>query len=66
MSLRTIHLIFIALCIALAAFFAAWAFAQYGRAQQAGFAVTGVIAAAVAVALAMYGAAFRRKTRRMS
>ncbi len=66
MSLRTIHLLFIGLSIVLAAFFAAWAGDRYRIAHDAGYALTAAASGAAAAGLAIYGARFRRKTRRLS
>ena len=63
MSLRAFHLLFIALSVALAAFFAAWAVGQYSTGHQTGYALTGVVSILTAAGLAVYGAAFQRKTR---
>jgi hypothetical protein len=65
MSLRAFHLLFIALSVMLAAFFAAWATGQYRELHEAGYAATGVVSLLAAVALAVYGAAFQRKTRNL-
>ena len=63
MSLRSFHLLFIALSAVLAAFFAAWAVEQYQGSHQLIYIVTSVLAVATAAALATYGVAFQRKTR---
>jgi hypothetical protein len=65
MSLRAFHLLFIAISIVLAAFVAAWAMGQYRAVHEVGY--LGAVAASLtaAGALAMYAAAFRRKTRGM-
>ncbi len=65
MSLRAFHLLFIALSVILAAFFAAWATGQYRVEHQIGYAMTGLVSLAAAVGLAVYGTAFRRKTRNL-
>jgi hypothetical protein len=65
MSLRAFHLLFIALSVVLAAFFAAWAAAQYRVGHEVGYAVAGVGGLAAGAALAVYGAAFQRKTRNL-
>ena len=64
MSLKAFHLLFIALSVVLTVFFAMWAVGQYRLAHEATYALTGVVSAAAGVALALYGAAFQRKTRR--
>ena len=66
MSLRMFHLIFIALSTVLAAFVAAWAIGQYGVDHGSGHALAAVLAIAAACGLAVYGAAFQRKTRNLS
>lgn len=63
MSLRAFHLLFVGLSVVLAAFFAAWAVNQYLAAHELGYALAGVMSLAGGVGLAVYGAAFQRKTR---
>ena len=63
MSLRAFHMLFIALSVILAAFFAAWAFGQYRAEQGASYMVTAVGSLGAGIGLAIYGAAFQRKTR---
>lgn len=65
MSLRMFHLLFIALSVVLAAFFAAWATGQYRLDHKVGYVLTAVVSAAAGVALAVYGALFQRKTRNL-
>ena len=65
MSLRAFHLVFIALSVVLAAFFAAWAMGQYRAGQGEGAVVTAVLALGVAIGLAAYGMAFQRKTKHL-
>ncbi len=65
MSLRSFHLLFIALSVVLAAFVAAWAGGQYRLAHDTGFVATSLVAALSGVALAVYGAKFRRKTKNL-
>ena len=65
MSLRAFHLFFIALSVILAAFCGAWAIGQYRASHAPLFMVTTVTAVAGAVGLAVYGAAFQRKTRNL-
>ena len=65
MSLRAFHLLFIALSIVLAAFFAAWAAGQYRVEHQNGYALAGIAALVGAAGLAAYAAAFQRKTRNL-
>jgi len=64
MSIRQFHLLFIAVSVILTAFFAAWSAGQY-RAQDANYALAAAASLAAGAALAVYGAAFQRKTRRM-
>lgn len=63
MSLRAFHLLFVGLSVVLAAFFAAWAVNQYLAAHDLGYALVGAVSLASGVGLAVYGAAFQRKTR---
>ena len=65
MSLRAFHLLFIALSIVLAAFFAAWAVGQYRVEHHIGYAVAAMAALVSGAGLAAYGAAFQRKTRNL-
>jgi hypothetical protein len=66
MSLRMFHLVFIGISVVLAAFVAAWAVQQYQAVQAAGYAVTAALSLAVGGGLIAYGAAFQRKTKRLS
>jgi hypothetical protein len=63
MSLRAFHLLFIALSIVLAAFLAAWAMGQYRTSRDAVYLGAGAASLASAGALAVYAAAFQRKTK---
>jgi hypothetical protein len=65
MSLRAFHLLFIAISVVLAAFCAAWAMGQYRIEHHAVFIVTAFGSLAAAGGLAVYGAAFQRKTRNL-
>jgi hypothetical protein len=65
MSLRAFHLLFIALSIVLAAFLGAWAIGQYQVSRDAVYIVSGVASLAGAGALAVYAAAFQRKTKHL-
>jgi len=65
MSLRAFHLLFIGLSVVLAAFVAAWAGQQYQTLHQISYAMTAVGALATGLGLALYGAAFQRKMRRL-
>lgn len=65
MSLRAFHLFFISVSAVMAAFCAAWAFSQF-RADHQVIYGAGAVASALSVAgLAVYGAAFQRKTRHL-
>jgi hypothetical protein len=66
MSLRAFHLLFISLSVVLAAFVSAWAAQQYQAAHEGSYAVAAAAALATGIAMALYGAAFQRKTRRLS
>ena len=63
MSLRTFHLLFIAVSVILTAFFAAWAAGQYRVAQEWSYALAAAASLAAGAVLAVYGAAFQRKMR---
>ena len=65
MSLRAFHLLFIALSIVLAAFLGAWAMGQYQGSRDAAYLVAGAAALGSAGALAVYAAAFQRKTKEL-
>ena len=65
MSLRSFHLLFIALSVVLAAFFAAWATGQYRVEHEIGYAAAALLGLVSAGALAVDGAAFQRKTRNL-
>ena len=65
MSLRHFHLLFIAVSVILTAFFAAWAAGQYRVAQEMSYVVSAAASLAAGAELAVYGAAFQRKTRRL-
>ena len=65
MSLRAFHLLFIAVSVVLAAFFAAWATSQYRVQHEIGYALAGVASVVVGGVLIVYGAAFQRKTRHL-
>ena len=65
MSLKLFHLVFISVSVMLAAFCAAWATGMY-RAEGGGtYVAAGILAAASALGLIAYGAAFQRKMRRL-
>ncbi len=65
MSLKAFHLFFIGISIVLAAFTAAWASGQYRAAHEAAYLVTALGCAAAGVGLAVYGAKFQKKARRL-
>ena len=65
MSLRSFHLLFIALSVILAAFFSAWAGGQYRLEQEPIYAATAVGALASAAGLIWYGITFQRKTKHL-
>jgi hypothetical protein len=65
MSLRMFHMFFIAVCVMLAAFVAAWAGQQYRAARELTYAITALAALATGVGLGFYGAAFQRKTKQL-
>jgi FlaG/FlaF family flagellin (archaellin) len=66
MSLRAFHLLFIALSVILTAFFAAWAIGQYRVLNDAVYLLAAAVSIASGIGLAVYGAAFQRKTKRLS
>jgi NADH:ubiquinone oxidoreductase subunit 4 (subunit M) len=65
MSLKAFHLLFIALSAILAVFFAAWSIAQYQADHQFSYVAACVLGVVTAGTLAVYGAAFQKKTRGM-
>jgi hypothetical protein len=65
MSLRSFHLLFIALSAILAAFFAVWSMQQYQVAHELSYLAASVLGLATAGALVFYGAVFQKKTRGM-
>ena len=66
MSLRAFHILFIAVSVILTAFFAAWAYGQYRVEHDMGYVVAAVASLAAGVGLVVYGAAFLKKTKRLS
>lgn len=65
MGIRRFHLVFISISVMLAAFTAAWGATQY-QTDPKGTYIVAVIASVIAgAALAVYGAAFQRKTRQL-
>ncbi len=65
MSLRAFHMLFIGLSVMLAAYFAAWSGGQYRREGDVVFALSAVLSTVAGCGLAVYGAAFQRKTRNL-
>ena len=66
MSLRVFHLVFIAASVMLAAFVAAWAMSEYRTGHDVSYIAACVASAAIGLGLAVYGAMFQRKTKRLS
>jgi len=64
-SLRMFHLVFIAMSVVLAAFFAAWSVAQYRLDSEIGYLLSAVGALGAGAGLAVYGARFQRRTRHL-
>jgi hypothetical protein len=65
MSLKAFHLFFIAISIVLAAFTAAWATGQYRALHDGVYIATACGSVLAAIVLAVYGARFQRKARRL-
>jgi len=65
MSLRAFHLFFISLSAVMAAFCSAWAFSQYRAGHEVVYGAGSALAAVSVAGLALYGAAFQRKTRNL-
>ena len=65
MSLKAFHLLFIALSVILAAFFAAWAVGQFRLEHEIVYVAAGALGVAAGGGLVVYGTAFQRKTRGM-
>jgi F0F1-type ATP synthase membrane subunit c/vacuolar-type H+-ATPase subunit K len=63
MSLRTFHLVFIALSVILTAFMAAWSVGMYRTVHDVTYMLAGVASLGAGLGLGFYGAAFQRKTR---
>jgi FlaG/FlaF family flagellin (archaellin) len=64
-SLRSFHLLFIALSVILAAYFAAWSGGQYQLQHDLVYAASAALSTAAGCGMALYGAAFQRKTRNL-
>ena len=65
MSLKAFHLFFIAACVLLAAFVASWAAGQYRELHQGIYLMTAIGSGLTGALLAVYGATFQRKARRL-
>jgi hypothetical protein len=65
MSLKTFHLVFIALSVVMAAFVAAWAVGQYRLEQEGTYVAAAAVGVVAAATLALYGTRFQRKARRL-
>ena len=65
MSLRAFHLFFISLSAVMAAFCSAWAFSQFRADHELIYGAGSVLSALSVAGLAVYGAAFQRKTRNL-
>jgi len=65
MSLKAFHLFFIAVSIVMVAFTAAWATGQYRADHSAASLGTACLCAIAGIGLAVYGAKFQRKARRL-
>jgi hypothetical protein len=65
MSLRAFHLFFISVSGVLAAFCAAWAFSQYRLDHDMTYVAGATVSVLCVAGLAVYGAAFQRKTRNL-
>ena len=65
MSLKNIHVVFIALATALAVFFGTWCYAQWQASGDVGMLLGAVGSAVVAVVLLVYGRWFLAKMRGM-
>ena len=65
MGLRSFHILFIAVSVALAAFMAAWAVSQYRQLHELRFVLTSIVSVLGGGALAFYGTKFLQKTRHL-
>lgn len=66
MSLKSFHIVFIALSIFLAIGFGIWEVLEYARSGESGHLLVGIASIIVAVALTAYGIRFLRKLKHMS
>lgn len=66
MSLRAFHLFFIGVSIVLTAYVATWAGGQYRVSHEMTYVLASVASVLGGAGLAVYGAAFQRKTRHLS
>jgi len=64
-GLKAFHLFFIGACVLLAAFVATWAAGQYRDLHQGVYVATAIGSGVTGAALAVYGAIFQRKARRL-
>ena len=65
MGLRRFHLLFISLSVVLAAFVAAWAATQYRTEPSMTYVAAAIASIGAGALLAVYGARFQRKTKRL-
>lgn len=66
MSLKTVHLAFIVVSVALAGGFSLWCFREMSRTHSLGAGIAGAISALASVALGVYLVHFLRKSRDIS
>ena len=65
MSLKSVHLLFISLSVALAIMTALWSFGQYAANQGTGYVLGAIASIAGASGLVVYARSFVRKARRI-
>ncbi len=63
MSLRGVHILFVAATVSLSLFFAYWAYQQHVAEQSTGYLITAIASVAVAIGCAVYGRAFAQKVK---
>ncbi len=66
MSLKALHIVFVAAATLLAAIFGAWAMQQYRGGAGTGYLMTTVVAFVAAISLIVYGRWFLRKLKNVS
>ncbi len=66
MSLKAIHIFFIALSVLLAFGFSLWALESYAQGEQSGMLIVALLSFAAGVGLAAYGIVFLRKLKHVS